>query len=1135
MHFLQIGKRFVIGLCLCLAASVLDAAEETLYFTGKAGEVPDGWRWVVSRPEPGSGMSPEFQYEGHTPVRMISGEQRLLLRSENRPLPKEGRIRFSVHMRASRTNANVTIGIIADNYAVVSRKKALLTENYQKVTVELPVPGAITRAPVFRFTIDAAEGGNDLLVGKVECELLPSLETSGGTGGLLKNGEFRFGSSHFYRKLFVPSIYGIDPPLFKPERVILPSPYNLYSESLTYVPGKTYTGIVRMRRAKRGEPAESRIHLVPAHFKGSAIKKFRLEDDFQDYAVQGSLPASRYDQMALRVEVQAGEIEIARMQLMEGAQTEFPPKPEVEMGSVGNNSFDAGETAALTVKVYQNRKPESGKLTRTTRDLFGKIVGRDSFDVPAEKVSTLQLPVDSSRRGVFFSALGFGNSKAEVRYAVVKNLTGEAFPENGMAGHFNLFLDYDLRQYKRYMPIEPNYNRFFVPRVPEPWELLGKPEVQEMLRTTGLRNVVCLSWKHLEKFGFDTRLDNELTPELEARILAEIERFAKLSGACGFYGVELFNEPHLWRVREGQNKGISTMPPETVARLYRKAYPLIKKNAPHLKVFGPCTSNKVPDYNRKFLEAGGGEGIDVFSFHSYNDDPDRDHVAERNLELGRLVSEFKPGMQICNTEVYYGIRRHPQSNWDEEARRVYTKDSELEQAVAYAGMYANSVVSSTPFSAFFPEWITLGVPRTDEQYLLASGAALNAAIEFLGNSGREKIILPLDDSLRCFVFPQAAGGPVATLRSPGAEKGKFISMKLPPGVKAFDLFGNALTGDELQIGDEVVYLRFAAGSDAAKMIEKGSFAGLSTPFEVTLSALNHQTLAVKLRNRNVQPKELTVSLERCPENWLPRKKSITLSLASFEEKTVPIPMEKFSLNASQLQSVLLKITSGSYQNEFLRELNAFPVRYAKDFQFRPEDYVFYGENNLSPFFNKLANQGKGDCSAKVAALWNETGLALSVEVTDDEAVFPEDVATAHLADSLQIYFDMRTAVSTRSLRNRSDDLVYAIGLLNGKTPFAWLEFAEGTRYIGEANRTTGLDDAVKVSVKREGKVTAYRVFFPVETLYKVNFVPGSVFGFSMLVNDNDGNGRKQGITLTPPGTEPHGAPHLFKDMILLSR
>ena len=48
----------------------------------------------------------------------------------------------------------------------------------------------------------------------------------------------------------------------------------------------------------------------------------------------------------------------------------------------------------------------------------------------------------------------------------------------------------------------------------------------------------------------------------------------------------------------------------------------------------------------------------------------------------------------------------------------------------------------------------------------------------------------------------------------------------------------------------------------------------------------------------------------------------------------------------------------------------------------------------------------------------------------------------------------------------------------------------------------------------------------------IRFDPGARFGFSLLVNDNDGKGRKAGLTLAPAGTEPifHAASYL--DMIL---
>ncbi|UKI34782.1 MAG: hypothetical protein L6W00_21690 [Lentisphaeria bacterium] len=109
--------------------------------------------------------------------------------------------------------------------------------------------------------------------------------------------------------------------------------------------------------------------------------------------------------------------------------------------------------------------------------------------------------------------------------------------------------------------------------------------------------------------------------------------------------------------------------------------------------------------------------------------------------------------------------------------------------------------------------------------------------------------------------------------------------------------------------------------------------------------------------------------------------------------------------------------------------------------------------------------GDADCSARVGALWNERGLMLSVETEDDRFVPPTTYGDAYKQDSLQIYFDMKNDSSRRgSNANRSDDLTYLVGELAGKQPFAFLEFAEGTRYIGTNNATTGLDSAVEVGV-----------------------------------------------------------------------
>ena len=115
-----------------------------------------------------------------------------------------------------------------------------------------------------------------------------------------------------------------------------------------------------------------------------------------------------------------------------------------------------------------------------------------------------------------------------------------------------------------------------------------------------------------------------------------------------------------------------------------------------------------------------------------------------------------------------------------------------------------------------------------------------------------------------------------------------------------------------------------------------------------------------------------------------------------------------------------------------------------------------------------------------------------------------------------------------------DDCDYIISLLNGKTPAAYLNNGCDARFIGEANQTRGVDSALRLSCERPSSGTLlYRIFFPAETLPYIAFREGVSFGFSLLVNDDDGKGRKDGLTLAPRGTEPYRNPHLYKDLVLI--
>ena len=114
----------------------------------------------------------------------------------------------------------------------------------------------------------------------------------------------------------------------------------------------------------------------------------------------------------------------------------------------------------------------------------------------------------------------------------------------------------------------------------------------------------------------------------------------------------------------------------------------------------------------------------------------------------------------------------------------------------------------------------------------------------------------------------------------------------------------------------------------------------------------------------------------------------------------------------------------------------------------------------------------------------------------------------------------------------ADDIVYAISRARGAAT-AFLEKAGSERYIGQANKSTGVDREVAAAVARRGGTTVYEVRFPAKTLPEAELRAGSCFGFSILVNDNDGAGRKVGVTLAPKGKEPFNQPHEFRDVLLV--
>ena len=71
--------------------------------------------------------------------------------------------------------------------------------------------------------------------------------------------------------------------------------------------------------------------------------------------------------------------------------------------------------------------------------------------------------------------------------------------------------------------------------------------------------------------------------------------------------------------------------------------------------------------------------------------------------------------------------------------------------------------------------------------------------------------------------------------------------------------------------------------------------------------------------------------------------------------------------------------------------------------------------------------------------------------------------------------------------------------------------------------------------RREG-VTFYEILLPPKEASPLVMKPGTTFGCGLIINDGDTEGtRKQSITNTKPGTEPHSHPELWPHAILTNK
>lgn len=166
--------------------------------------------------------------------------------------------------------------------------------------------------------------------------------------------------------------------------------------------------------------------------------------------------------------------------------------------------------------------------------------------------------------------------------------------------------------------------------------------------------------------------------------------------------------------------------------------------------------------------------------------------------------------------------------------------------------------------------------------------------------------------------------------------------------------------------------------------------------------------------------------------------------------------------------------------------------------------VVWNENDW--VWVKGTDEANESFSAKYAVSVSSEGVYLMVDVTDDKFVENDSAYASHMwqYDSIQMALDAGEDVML------SDRVEFQIGMLNGKPTI----YKEATPYIGGNLIDNWTKQGEVLPVKymnietRDGGVL-YKIFLPNSELYPFAYVGGeATLRMSILVNDNDGSGRK---------------------------
>jgi hypothetical protein len=1167
-----------------LASYTLPAEAELLrngdFSAGKIGELPALWNWSFHGKPSAYGLVEDKSFQ--------AGKQTLQIQSETKedgrtvvgqalPLPSKGKLSFTAWVKSDDADMAMRLYLFSAGYKWLKVAHGPVTNKWTQLTLEVDVPED-QRKPLFMPRIDILGNGTVRVAGTSLIWHDTAAATSSGSvstpapataseRNMLSNPDMDLGLNNWSMDYYESSSQPIE--MLKnqiqgePCRVVpgkgveggfamfVPPGTSLTSGCVPITPGKKYTVSVYLKATKPGDLVSIRFLDAGWHIYSTPCKDIPT-DRWQRYSMtqvwdKPSMQKTAY----VRLDSENGTVLMDRVQVEEGDLTGYAA-PAVMLGVLGREQvFAPGKKiSGLTAQVVVRKgTPVPAKVEVEVKDAWAQAVAHQVLTPSGERSSIALEGLPSDRLGVFViemkavDAAGKTLAQAQSRYAVVdapaRAMLSTGLPLFGVGGEpvrIPLWsMAGDIFLYER---MGARLDRFFLAS-----DRMTDPVYQELFRE---------QVKPFAEHGFSTIIANIGLPR---DLLKTVENQKKLSPetlhAWAAYlqqAIPPFKDQiRYWEIINEPNvgAGLAKLPPEKYAALLHTAYETIKKIDPSLQVVGFALATADFDYVRACMQLGAGKWMNLFSWHPYRESPDMPDVYADLNKMKALVKEGGFQGPTINGEQYFSSNLILFHNHDEEVKRRYIlpEKEELWTTGRILQNFIHHAAAEVPWSIFAPGLSVLKTGGQDEHFLYYVYGAYNAATRMLNNAGPGQP-MPFNADARAFFFPKAEGGPLLAMDTLLPEFNSHMKLDAEK-IVAWDMMGNkispeVLKEDGLSMQVTPVYVRFPAGTTATQiqtLLTQSDISGLGEPFHMRLTLMTDGHLGVVLTNRMNKPVSGKVTIRDYPDSWKFASESVNFGpLAGGNTVVVPFIGQTPLADMGEYKVALLAAAQDKFTRQEVRFAPLIAAKTEKPNIGGPmtqwTSWIELGENNLSKKNNAaLAHTGPQDLSARLALGWDHEGFTMALIVTDDVAAFPHAGKLGDFTfDSLQIYFDQKNNAEAPGSQCDGDDVSYHVSLTDGK-PIAYLEKGQEGRYLGAGNQSTGIDPDVQTSITRQGNQTLYQIRFPAKCLPLVSFTPGGNMGFSILINDNDGSGRKEGLTLAPKGEDPWNKPYFYRMLI----